>query len=257
MSLDLLALAAHPDDIELGCAGTLIKLATRGYRTAAFTLTAGESGTRGTPEIRKREYEAAAKIMRVAQHGMLDIPDAGIEETQLNRLKLVRLIRQLQPRLVATMHWEARHPDHIHASHLVRDAAMISGLKNLDLSPLVGVEAVHDELKRPWRPFRVLYTPERYEIPVSFIVDISDTYEEKMRAVLAHESQFHGANMHKYGAERTSISRPEFLEFIAAKNRQWGAMIGVKYGEAFIVRESVRIDDPVTAFGEWCAEAIP
>ncbi len=257
MSIDFLALAAHPDDIELGCGGTLIKLAKMGYRTAAFTLTRGESGTRGTPEIRQREYDAAAQIMRVAQHGMLDIPDAGIEETQSNRLKLVQIIRQLQPRVVATMHWQARHPDHIHASHLVRDAAMIAGLKNLDLRPLVGTQEVPDALKRPWRPYRVLYTPERYEIPASFIVDISDAFEEKMRAVLAHESQFHGENMHKYGAERTVISRPEFLEFISAQNRYWGAMIGVKYGEAFIVRESVRLDDPVAAFGAWCEDAIP
>ncbi len=256
MSIDFLALGAHPDDIELGCAGTLIKLAKMGYRTAAFTLTRGESGTRGTPAIRAQEYHAAAKIMQVSQYGMLDLPDAGLEETQLNRLKIVRLLRQLRPRLVATMHWEARHPDHIHTAHLVRDAAMIAGLKHLDLGALA-TSAEGGETLLPWRPLRVLYMPERYEVPVSFIVDISDTFAEKMAAIRAHESQFHGEQMHKYGGEQTVISRPAFLEFIAAKNRRWGAMIGVQYGEAFVVRESVRLDDPVAAFGDWCAETIP
>jgi len=256
MSIDFLALGAHPDDIELGCGGTLIKLARLGYRTAAYTLTRGESGTRGTQAIREQEYHAAAKIMQVARYGMLDLPDAGLEETQLNRLKIVRLLRQLRPRLVATMHWEARHPDHIHTAHLVRDAALISGLKNLDLGPL---QANGEVAGAPdhWRPLRVLYMPERYEVPVSFIVDISDTFAEKMAAIRAHESQFHGEQMHKYGEEQTVISRPAFLEFIAAKNRRWGAMIGVQYGEAFVVRERVRLDDPVAAFGDWCAETIP
>ncbi len=250
--IDFLAFGAHPDDIELCCAGTLIKLAKQGYRTAAVTLTHGEAGTRGTPEIREKEFAAAAQILQVAVHRQLDIPDGAIEETYANKLKLVRVIRELRPRVVATVHWEARHPDHIHTSHLVRDAAMIAGLKNLAIKN----QTPEDDLA-PWRPLRVLYYPERFEVQPSFIVDISASFEQKMRAVHAHESQFHGPNMVKYGIEKTSIVRPEFLEVIEIKNRRWGAMVGTKYGEAFVVRESVRIDDPVAAFGEWCQDAIP
>jgi len=245
-SIDFLAFGAHPDDIELGCAGTLIKLAQQGYRTAAITLTRGEAGTRGTPEIRAQEFDAAAQMMQVVVHRQLDMPDAAIEETYDNKLKLVRVIRELRPRVIATVHWESRHPDHIHTSNLVRDAAMISGLKNLN-----GGKG------EPWRPNRVLYFLERYELPPSFIVEISAAFEQKMRAVRVHESQFHGPHMAKYGGDQTSISRPEFLDVIEIKNRRWGAMIGAKYGEAFVVRELVRIDDPVAAFGEWCQEAMP
>ena len=253
MSIDFLAFGAHPDDIELGCAGTLIKLAKQGYQTAAVTLTQGESGTRGTQEIREQEFDKAAEMMRVSHYRMLDIPDAGIEETQFNKLKVVEVIRELRPRLVATVHWEARHPDHVHASNLVRDAAMISGLKNLN----IGASSFSQPKRDAWRPFRVLYFPERFSVPISFVVDITDSFEEKMQAIHAHESQFHGANVEKYGAEQTPISRPEFLQAIENKNRQWGAMIGVKYGEAFFVREAVKIEDPVAAFGEWCANTFP
>jgi len=253
-SIDFLAFGAHPDDIELGCAGTLIKLAQQGYRTAAITLTRGEAGTRGTPEIRRQEFDDAAKLMQVAVHRQLDMPDAAIEETYENKLKLVRVIRELRPRVVATVHWESRHPDHIHTSNLVRDAAMLAGLKNL-----MGEKGERESggLGEPWRPYRVIYFLERYEVPPSFIVDVSAAFEQKMRAVRVHESQFHGPNMEKYGAAQTSISRPEFLEVIEIKNRRWGAMIGAKYGEAFVVRELVRLDDPVAAFGEWCQDAVP
>jgi bacillithiol biosynthesis deacetylase BshB1 len=245
-SIDFLAFGAHPDDIELGCAGTLIKLAQQGYRTAAITLTQGEAGTRGTPAIRQKEFDGAAKLMQVAVRRQLDMPDAAVEETYENKLKLVRVIRELRPRVVATVHWETRHPDHLHASNLVREAAMIAGLKNL-----LGATG------EPWRPYRVLFFPERYEVGASFIVDISATFEQKMRAIRAHESQFHGPNMAQYGDAQTVLTRPEFLEFIETKNRRWGAMIGAQYGEAFIVREAVRLDDPVAAFGEWCQDAVP
>jgi bacillithiol biosynthesis deacetylase BshB1 len=254
-SIDFLAIGAHPDDIELCCAGTLIKLAKHGYRTAAVTLTRGEAGTRGTPAIREKEFAAAAQIMQAAVHRQLEMMDGAIEETYENKLQIVRVIRELRPRVVATVHWESRHPDHIHTSHLVRDAAMISGLRNLGIVTDDKVQWANR--MEPWRPFRVLYYPERFEIKPSFIVDISDAFEQKMRAIRAHESQFHGPNFEKYGTDKTSIARPEFLGFIETKNRRWGEMIGAQYGEAFVVRESVRIDDPVAAFGEWCQDAIP
>jgi len=245
MSIDFLAFGAHPDDIELCCGGTLIKLAQHGYKTAAITLTRGESGTRGTPEIRRQEFDRAAEIMLTSVHRMLDMPDGAIAETEENKLKLVRVIRELQPRVVATLHWEARHPDHVHSSYLVREASFIAGLKSLDTG------------QPHWRPYKVIYYPERYEMPPSFIVDISNTFEEKMRAVRAHESQFHGPNMQKYGDTKSPIARQEFLEFIEIRAKKWGMAIGARYGEAFIIRETVRLDDPVAAFGEWCADTIP
>ena len=257
MQIDFLALGAHPDDIELGCGGTLIKLAQQGYRTAAVTLTRGESGTRGTPEIRAREFDTAAGLLRLSHWQQLDLPDAAIEETQFNKLKIVQAIRRLRPRLVASVHEEARHPDHIHTAHLVRDAAMIAGLKNLDMRPVQTPGKKIEENAAAWRPFRVVYFPERYGTPVSFIVDVTATFEEKIRAIRAHESQFHGTHMEKFGTEQTILTRPQFLEFIEHQNRQWGAMIGVKYGEAFYLRETVRLDDPVAAFGEWCTETMP
>lgn len=245
MAIDFLAFGSHPDDIELGCGGTLLKLARQGYQTAAVTLTRGESGTRGSAEIRRREFDRAAQILGTTSHRMLDIPDAAVEPTHANKLKLVRVIRELQPRVVATIHWQARHPDHVHTSHLVREAAILAGLRSLDTG------------QPPGRPYRVLYFPERYEVTPTFVIDISDTFADKMRAVRAHESQFHGADMAQYGDAQTTISRPEFLEFIELNARRWGMAIGARYGEAFVVRETLRLDDPVAAFGDWCREAIP
>ena len=245
MPIDFLAFGAHPDDIELCCGGTLIKLGQQGYQTAAISLTRGEAGTRGTPEIRRQEFDRAAAILGTAVHRMLDISDSAIAETPENKLKLVRVIRELQPKLVATMYWHARHPDHVHTSNLTREAAFVAGFKSLDTG------------QTPWRPYRVLYYPERYEPKPSFIVDISESFADKMRAVRAHESQFHGHNMAKYGEDQTILTRPDFLEFIELRARKWGMAIGARYGEAFVVRETMRLDDPVAAFGEWCTVTIP
>ena len=237
MHIDVLAFGAHPDDIELTCAGTIIKLHATGYKTGVIALTRGELGTRGTAEIRAQEFEAAEKIMGLSVHKMLDIPDGNIAATQENKLKVIREIREHKPRIVFAPYWKVRHPDHGHASHLVREAAFFSGLKKID----TGQEA--------HRPFKVIFYPGRFEFVPSFIVDVSQYHGQKVEAIQAYKSQFHNPEKNKYGDEETNISTPEFLEAIITRDKQYGSYIGVKYGEPFLVREAMRLDDPVDFFG--------
>jgi bacillithiol biosynthesis deacetylase BshB1 len=237
MQLDLLAFGAHPDDIELTCAGTIIKLGSMGYKTGVVSLTHGELGTRGSAEIRAREFEAAGKVMGLSVHKMLDIPDADIAVTQENKLKVIGEIRAYRPRIVLAPYWRVRHPDHGHTSDLVREAAFFAGLKKID----TGQDA--------FRPYKVMYYAERFEFQPSFIVDISDAHEKKLRAIEAYQSQFHNPQKHKFGETETNISRPEFLDAIITRDKQYGSYIGVKFGEPFLVREPMRLDDPVAFFG--------
>jgi len=245
MQIDVLAFGAHPDDIELTCAGTIIKLGAMGYKTGVIALTRGELGTRGTAEIRAQEFEAAGKIMGLSVHKMLDIPDGNVSVTQENKLKVIREIREHKPRIVFAPYWKVRHPDHGHASHLVREAAFFSGLKKID----TGQEA--------HRPFKVIYYPCRFEFAPSFIVDVSEYHEQKVAAMQAYKSQFHNPEKNKYGDEETNISTPEFLEAIITRDKQYGSYIGVKYGESFLVREAMRLGDPVDFFGPEDLRGIP
>ena len=237
MQIDILAFGAHPDDIELTCAGTIIKLGAMGYKTGVIALTQGELGTRGTAEIRAQEFEAAGKILGLSIHKMLDIADGNVAVTDENKLKVIREIREYKPRIVFAPYWKVRHPDHGHASHLVREAAFFSGLKKID----TGQEA--------HRPFKVVYYPGRFEFAPSFIVDVSEHHEQKVDAIQAYKSQFHNSEKNKYGDEETNISTPEFLEAIITRDKQYGSYIGAKYGEPFLVREPMRLDDPVDFFG--------
>jgi len=237
MHIDVLAFGAHPDDIELTCGGTIVKLGAMGYKTGVIALTQGELGTRGTAEIRAREFEAAGKIMGLSVHKMLDIPDGNVSVTQENKLKVIQEIREYKPRIVFAPYWKVRHPDHGHTSHLVREAAFFSGLKKIDS----GQEA--------HRPFKVIYYPCRFEFKPSFVVDISEYHQRKVEAIQAYKSQFHNPEKDKYGDEETNISTPEFLEAIITRDKQYGSYIGVKYGESFLVRESMRLDDPIDFFG--------
>jgi bacillithiol biosynthesis deacetylase BshB1 len=244
VNLDALAFGAHADDVELSCGGTLIKLAALGHRTGVVALTRGEMGTRGTPEIRAREFDRAAEIMGLAAHAMLDIPDARIEASWENKLKVIAVIRAHRPRIVFAPYWVERHPDHEQASRLVRESAYLAGLRKID----TGQEA--------FRPFRVLYYQSRYEFTPSFVVDISAYHDGKMRAVLAYKSQFyHPPEQGGEGAApgagepETMLSRPEFLDAIETRDRRYGALIGAKYGEPFVVREPLAVDDPAAFFG--------
>ena len=238
LQLDALAFAAHPDDVELSCAGTIIKLAKMGYKTGIVSLTAGEMGTRGTPEIRQKEFEAAGKIMGLSVHKNLGVPDSRVQANEENRLKVIKAIRAYTPKIVFAPYWETRHPDHAHCSHLVRESAFFSGLKKIDTG------------QEPFRPGKVIYYMEMYDFSPSFIVDVSDTFADKIKSIRAYDSQFHNPQNSANEDEETFISSPEFLEFIIHRGEYWGNKIGAKYGEPFLIREPISITDPVALFGE-------
>ncbi len=235
--LDVLAFGAHPDDVELTCAGTLIKLARMTYRTGVVALTAGELGTRGGAEVRAREFAAAAALLEVTHHSILGLPDGDLRPSPEQKLAVIGAIRALRPRIVLAPYWEDRHPDHAGGGRLVQEAAFLAGLKKID----TGQEA--------FRPNRVLYYASRYEFRPSFIVDISETHARKLEAIRAYRSQFFHGSGDPAGEEHTNISHPGFLEAVVARARQYGAYIGVEYGEPFLVREPLRLDDPVAFFG--------
>jgi bacillithiol biosynthesis deacetylase BshB1 len=247
MDLDALAFGAHADDVEMTCGGTLIKLAASGYKTGVVTLTRGEMATRGTPEIRALEFDASAEIMGLAAHKMLDIPDSRVEVTWENKLKIIAEIRAFKPKIVFAPYWVDRHPDHEKTSHLVRESAYLSGLKKID----TGQDA--------YRPLRVIFCQSRYEFAPSFIIDTSGFHERKMKAIQAYISQFHPPDQtaSTFGSGETSISRSEFLDNIEMRNRRFGAQIGAKYGEPFLVREALQVDDPVAFFGPESLWTIP
>jgi len=238
MHLDLLVFAAHPDDAEISCSGTLIKLGNQGYKTGVVTLTRGEMGSRGDEKTRKAEFDEASRIIGLAVHRMLDIPDANIQITMENKRKIIEVIREYRPTLVCTQYWVVRHPDHGNCSKLVQEAAFLAGLKNIE----TGQES--------YRPNKVIYTPTKYDFKPSFIVDISDTFDRKMEAIRAYKSQFHNKNWYHDKEENTYISSPQFIDLITARATYWGAKIGVAYGEPFLVREPLKINDPVHLFSD-------
>jgi bacillithiol biosynthesis deacetylase BshB1 len=228
--LDILAIAAHPDDVEQTCGGTLIRMAELGYRTGVLDLTAGDMGSRGTPEIRLIEADAAAREMLLAWRGNMHLPDARLENTVSVRMSLAAEIRALRPRVVILPYWEARHPDHYRASEMGFEACFLAGLKKLD------------EETQPHRPAKILYSSLYANVAPSFVVDISAQFERRMAALFAYDSQ--------YGEQPQSADlfpqRQEIRERLGAIARFYGNLIGVKYGEPFVVKEAMRLDDITT-----------
>lgn len=245
MDLDALAFGAHADDVELGCGGTLAKLSGLGHSTGVVVLTQGEMATRGSAEIRAREFAAAATILGLKVHRMLDIPDGRVEVTWENKLKIIGVLRAHKPKIVFAPYWVDRHPDHEQTSQLVRQAAYLSGLRKIETD------------EPPFRPFKIIYYQTRFEFTPSFIVDVSGAHEVKMRAVLAYGSQFHRPGQAEPGSDGTLIGRPEFLETIETRARHYGAQIGAKFGEPFLVREAIGVEDPVGFFGPQYQWTIP
>jgi bacillithiol biosynthesis deacetylase BshB1 len=230
--LDVLAIAAHPDDVEISVGGTLARLAKSGYRIGILDLTRGEAATRGTPEIRSFESARAAQILGLVLRENLNLGDSRIRVDEESRRKLVRALRRIRPRVVFTQFWDDPHPDHAHTSQLVREAAHISGLAKYDS------EGGQDR----WRPSGIAYFLFPRSIAPTFIVDISETREQKWKALQAHGSQFYDA---KSTEPQSRVSTEAFLHEIDARDRYFGALIGVRYGEAFYVREALNIADPV------------
>jgi bacillithiol biosynthesis deacetylase BshB1 len=225
--LDLLAIAAHPDDIEQTCGGTLIRMAEMGYRTGALDLTAGDMGTRGDSDTRLQEAEKAASILRLSWRGNLKLPDARLENALAGRITLASEIRRLRPRVVILPYWQARHPDHYRAAELGYEACFLAGLKRLD------------PYSEPHRPFKVVYASLYANVTPSFVVDISAQFERRMQALLAYESQYGDAGE----ASDLFPAAAEIRERLGAVARFYGNLIGVRYGEPFVTRETMRVDD--------------
>ncbi len=231
MKLDLLAIAAHPDDVELTCGGTLIKMVQRGYKVGILDLTAGEMGTRGTDEIRRREAAAAARILGVHFRENLGLPDARLEVNEENKLAVARKIRALQPHTVILPYWEGRHPDHYNAAKLAYEGCFLAGLKRL---PLEG---------QPFRPFKVLYSTVYYPVRPTFVVDITKQFERRRRAILAYASQFKPPKRERRSKVHLPLDQLEQEVHLIA--RYYGQMIGVQYAEPFLVREVMQVEDVV------------
>jgi bacillithiol biosynthesis deacetylase BshB1 len=244
---DILAIAAHRDDVEQTCGGTLLKAARQGQRTAILDLTRGEMGTRGAEEDRAREAAEAAKILGVWWRGALDIADTRVENTYENRLKIACVIRMLRPRVVILPYWEARHPDHAKASPLGYEACFLAGLNKLDLSS-VSPESVsvtcsgndqHLTNKSSFRPFKILYASLYADIRPSFVVDITEQFETRLQSLLAYRSQY------TQQVEGSELFVPEKqirtrMETIA---RFYGLLAGVEFAEPFVQKEVGLIQD--------------
>ncbi len=231
--VDLLAFGAHPDDVELGCGGTLAALVARGYRTGICDLTRGEAGTRGTSETRAAEARLAAEILGAAFRATLDLGDGNLRTDRAAELEVIAVVRAARPRLVLAPWVAARHPDHARASKLVTEAAWYSGLRSLD----TGLPA--------WRPQQVLYYASSPIATAAFLVDVTAVFETKIRAIGAYRSQFHDP---RSAEPETYISTKGFQEAIRARAQVLGQRANVAYAEAFLAHVPPRVDDPVMAF---------
>ena len=231
MKLDALFIASHPDDIEITCGGTCIKLVKSGKKAGIIDLTEGELSSRGNPDLRKKETQAASKILGIHYRNNLGLQDGNIQNNFPNRIKLIREIRTLKPRILFAPYPSDRHPDHINAGNLVRESVYFSGLRKIEV----------DNLK-PHRPDKVFYYRHAYDFPISFIFDISDVFALKMKAIMSYRSQFYNDKAKKTGEPETYISSKLFLDSLIHRAAFFGFKIGVKSGEPFFCYENLKIN---------------
>ncbi len=236
--LDILAIAAHRDDVEQTCGGTLLRAAQRRQHTGILDLTQGEMGTRGTAEDRAREAEDAAKIMGASWRRALDLPDGRVENTWENRLKVASVIRETRPRVIILPYWKGRHPDHYTASILGYEACFLAGLAKLDCSAAAPADAGATFLAAH-RPFKIIYATLYYDVRPSFVVDISEQFEGKLASILAYKSQFSDQDAGK----DLFPAHDEIRARVEAMARFYGMLGGVTYGEPFLQKEIGLIDD--------------
>ena len=225
--VDILAIAAHRDDVEQTCAGTLLRMHSLGLKTGILDLTRGEGGTRGTADDRKREADEAGRILKVEWRDALDIPDGRVENTYENRSKIVRVLRELRPRIVILPYWQGRHPDHYTASTLGYEACFLAGLAKLD----TGTPA--------HRPYKVIYASLYADVRPSFVVDITDFAETRFASLMAYRSQY--ANQDSGGG--LFVPEDEIRERTFAVARHYGLLAGVRYAEPFVQKEVGLVDD--------------
>jgi LmbE family N-acetylglucosaminyl deacetylase len=272
--LDILAIAAHRDDVEQTCGGTLLKMAQRGQRTGILDLTQGEMGTRGSAEERAAEAAEAARILQVSWRQALDIPDGRVENTWLNRLKVARVIREQRPRLVILPYWQGRHPDHYTASVLGYEACFLAGLSKLGkagvrrqdsgVSEKLGVSGQESGVSveahgfsrgtanaeeqaalaavgslPPHRPFKIIYATLYYDIRPSFVVDISGQFEARLQSIFAYKSQFSDQT----AGSKDFPAHAEIRERVATMAAFYGLLAGVKYAEPFLQKEVGLVED--------------
>jgi bacillithiol biosynthesis deacetylase BshB1 len=218
---DVLAIAAHRDDVEQTCGGTLLRMAARGLRTAILDLTQGEAGTRGTAVERIREAEEAARILGAGWRQALDLPDGAVDNTLENRIAIVRILRLLRPRVVILPYWQARHPDHAITAMLGYEACFLSGLKKIE----TGAE--------PHSPFKIVYASLYADVRPSFIVDITPFIEQRHLALMAYRSQYADQS----AGSGLFVPEEEIRERTFAEARHYGLLAGVRYGEPFVQKE--------------------
>jgi N-acetylglucosamine malate deacetylase 1 len=224
---DVLAIAAHRDDVEQTCGGTMLRMAARGLRTAILDLTQGESGTRGTAEDRAREAGEAAKILGVSWRQALTFPDGAIENTIANRTEIARVLRTVRPRVVILPYWQARHPDHAITGALGYDACFVSGLAKVDTGTA------------PHRPFKIVYASLYADVRPSFVVDITPFIEQRHAALMAYKSQY----VNQAAGSGLFVPEEEIRERTFAEARHYGLLAGLRYGEPFIQKEVGLVDD--------------
>jgi bacillithiol biosynthesis deacetylase BshB1 len=232
--VDYLFFGAHPDDVELGCGGTIAKLVKEGATAGIIDLTRGEMGTRGTPAGRKREARNAARILGASFREQLDFGDGGLRTGREEELQVIDVIRRHRPKVVFVMYPDDRHPDHTRTGRIITEASFYAGLRSLE-SDL----PAH-------RPQAVVYYIQNYMFPPSFVVDVSAAWKTKMRAIAAFQSQFFNAGSKE---PQTFISQKGFLDTIEARGRHFGALIGRPYGEAFVTKQPPMIGDVIAAYG--------
>jgi bacillithiol biosynthesis deacetylase BshB1 len=234
MKLDILAIGVHPDDVELGCSGTLLNEMKLGKKAGIIDLTQGELGTRGAVETRYEEAARAAKVLGVVFRENLTMRDGFFVNDETHQRLLITAIRKYQPEIVLANILDDRHPDHGRAGHLIADACFLSGL--------VKIETKDDQgnIQERWRPKQVLhYLQDWYHEP-DLLVDITDVFEQRMQSILAYQTQFHTGKDGDKGPQ-TYISTPGFLEAVTARARLMGKRIGVQYAEAFVTEKKIGI----------------
>ena len=234
VKLDILIFAAHPDDAELGCAGTILKHVALGYKVGVIDLTHGELGTRGSAEIRAQEAAEAAGVLGLTIRENLGMPDGFFENTKPYQLQIIEAIRKYQPEILITNAYHDRHPDHAKANQLVEDAAFLAGLRKIET--LTG-----DKQQKEWRPKQVLHFIQDRYIKPDILVDVTAYWDKKIESIVAYGSQFHNPDWKN--EPQTYISSPDFIQVIDARAREFGKSINVKYAEGFTCRSLLGVDN--------------